>query len=73
MVDRSLLVLGFAASALPLPAAAEPGQKAAVTTEDGVRVVRNLKTPVAGPGGALAVVTLVEDLVIGDDTERDEP
>ena len=68
----SLLVLAFAASVLPLPAAAEPGQKAAVATEDGVRVVRNPRTPVAGPGGAPAVVTLVEDLVIGDDTERDD-
>ncbi len=40
---------------MPLPAAhsapAEPGQKAAVTTEDGVRIVRNPGTPVAGPGG----------------------
>jgi hypothetical protein len=66
----SFLFLAFAA--VPPPAAAEPDQKAAVTTEDGVRVVRNPRTPVAGPGGASAVVTLVEDLVIGDDTEGDD-
>jgi len=51
---------------------AGPSQKAAIATESGVRVVRNPATPVPGPGGKPASVTLVEDLVIGDDTSRDD-
>lgn len=58
--------------ALGLLTLADPPQKADVRTEDGVRVVRNPKTPVAGPGGKPAAVTLVEDLVIGNDTARED-
>jgi hypothetical protein len=55
-----------------LPALAGPAQKADIRTEDGVRVVRNPKTPVAGPGGKPAALTLVEDLVIGNETSRED-
>ena len=65
---QALLVL----IALILVAAAEPAQKANIKTEDGVRIIRNPKTPVAGPGGAPAAVSLVEDLVIGNDTSRED-
>ena len=48
------------------------GQQAEVKTENGVRVVRNPGTPVNGPGGKAAAVALVEDLVIGNDTSRED-
>lgn len=48
-------------------------QQAEVKVENGVRVVRNPAAPVKGPDGtAAAVVTLVEDLVIGNDTSRED-
>jgi len=46
-------------------------QKADIKTENGVRVVRNPRTPVAGPGGAPTAVSIAEDLVIGNDTSRE--
>ena len=51
---------------------AASSQQAEVKTEDGVRVVHNPRTPVAGPGGTPASVSLVEDLVIGNDTGRED-
>jgi len=69
---KTTVILGIAALAAGLLALAGPPQKADITTENGVRVVRNPKTPVAGPGGAPAVVSLVEDLVIGNDTSRED-
>jgi len=59
-----IILMTVAASAL--------AQKADIKTEDGVRVVRNPKTPMAGPGGAPASVSLTEDLVIGNDTSRED-
>ena len=53
-------------------AAASPAQQAEVKTENGVRIVRNPATPVKGPGGKAAAVSLVEDLVIGNDTGRED-
>jgi len=47
-------------------------QQAVVKVENGIRVVRNPATPVKGPDGKAAVVSLVEDLVIGDDTSRED-
>jgi hypothetical protein len=64
---QALLVL-----AITMMTAAEPAQKADIKTVNGVRIVRNPKTPVAGPGGAPAAVSLVEDLVIGNDTTRED-
>jgi hypothetical protein len=52
--------------------AALSAEQADVRTENGVRVVRNPKTPVAGLGGQVAAVSLVEDLVIGNDTSRED-
>jgi hypothetical protein len=52
--------------------AAPPAQQADVRMDNGVRVVRNPKTPVVGPGGNPAAVSLVEDLVIGNDTGRED-
>jgi len=49
-----------------------PAQQAEVKTENGVRVVHNPKTPIAGPGGKPAAVALTEDLVIGNDTSRED-
>ncbi|MDH4197111.1 MAG: hypothetical protein OEW05_06875 [Candidatus Aminicenantes bacterium] len=69
---KAWAVVLVAASIALGTAAAASSQKAEVKTEDGVRVVRNPKTPVAGPGGALASVSLVEDLVIGNDTSRED-
>jgi hypothetical protein len=63
----TVLILVLIAIVTALAAA----QKADIKTEDGVRVVRNPKTPVAGPGGKPATVSLVEDLVIGNDTSRE--
>ncbi len=63
--------LGIATFVVGFLAFAGPGQKADVATENGVRIVRNPKTPVAGPGGAPATVSVVEDLVIGNDTSRE--
>jgi DNA-binding beta-propeller fold protein YncE len=64
-----VLTAGLAASA---GLTQKPGWKAKVLTEDGVRVVRNPATPVKGADGKIAAVALVEDLVIGDDTSRED-
>lgn len=45
---RTTVFLGIAAVAASLLALAGPAQKADIKTENGVRVVRNPKTPVAG-------------------------
>ncbi len=68
---KTASILGVTALAAGFLAAAGPLQKAEISTENGVRVVRNPKTPVAGPGGIPAAVSLVEDLVIGNDTGRE--
>lgn len=47
-------------------------QQAEIKIENGVRVVRNPGTPVKGAGGKVAAVSLVEDLVIGNDTGRED-
>ncbi|HSA95212.1 MAG TPA: hypothetical protein VLJ16_04120 [Acidobacteriota bacterium] len=52
--------------------AQKTGWKAKILTEEGVRVVRNPATPVKGAGGKVATVTLAEDLVIGNDTSRED-
>jgi hypothetical protein len=52
--------------------AALPAQQADVAVENGVRIVRNPKTPVKGPDGKAAAVNLVEELVIGNDTSRED-
>jgi hypothetical protein len=57
--------------AITMMTAAETAQKADIRTEDGVRVVRNPKTPVPGPGGKPATLSLVEDLVIGNGKSRE--
>jgi sugar lactone lactonase YvrE len=65
---QALLVL----AAFVLVTALAAAQKADIKTENGVRVVRNPKTPVARPGGTPAAVSLVEDLVIGNETSRED-
>lgn len=65
---KTASILGIAVLATGFLASAGPPQKADIATENGVRIVRNPKTPVAGPGGAPAAVSVVEDLVIGNDT-----
>jgi len=67
-----LAVIMVMSLAITMMTAAEPAQKADIKTENGVRVVRNPKTPVARPGGTPAAVSLVEDLVIGNDTSRED-
>jgi sugar lactone lactonase YvrE len=52
--------------------AALPAQQAEVRIENGVRVVRNPATPVKSPDGKAAAVALVEDMVIGNDTGRED-
>jgi hypothetical protein len=52
--------------------AALPAQQAEGRIENGVRVVRNPATPVKGAAGKVAAVSLVEDLVIGNDTGRED-
>ena len=69
---KTAVILGIAALATGLLALAGPTQKSDIQTENGVRVVRNPKTPVAGPGGTPAAVSVIEDLVIGNDTSRED-
>lgn len=69
---RGTLFIVLAGTAWLLAAPALPAQQAEVKTENGVRVVRNPATPVKGPGGRVASVALVEDLVIGNDTDRED-
>lgn len=69
---KTASILGIVALAAGLLALAGPSQRADIRTENGVRIVRNPKTPVAGPGGAPAAVSLVEDLVIGNDTAQED-
>jgi hypothetical protein len=52
--------------------AAPPAQQAEIKTENRIRVVRNPATPVKGPDGKVAAVDLVEELVIGNDTSRED-
>src|SRR5512137_717513 len=74
MKERSRVasIIILAAAALPFLAQALPTQQAEVSLENGVRVVRNPATPVKGPGGKVASVTLAEDLIIGNDTSRED-
>ncbi len=58
------------AAAQFLPAA--PARQADIKTEGGVRTVRNPAAPVKGPDGKVATVSLAEDLVIGNDTSRED-
>jgi len=53
-------------------ATADAAQKADVRTENGVTVIRNPRTPFVGPSGKAATVSLVEDLIIGNDTGRED-
>jgi len=70
---RKAFAVALIAAAIALgTVAAASSQQAEIKTEDGVRVVRNPRTPVAGPGGTPASVSLVEDLVIGNDTSRED-
>ncbi|OGD11898.1 MAG: hypothetical protein A2Y86_04455 [Candidatus Aminicenantes bacterium RBG_13_62_12] len=69
---KPVALIGIATFTVSFLASAGPSQKADIKTENGVRVVRNPKTPVAGPGGTPAAVSLVEDLVIGNDTSRED-
>jgi hypothetical protein len=69
---RTSAFLGIIALASGFLAFGVQAQKADVRTENGVRVVRNPRTPVAGAGGQPASVGLVEDLVIGNDTSRED-
>ncbi len=69
---KTVSILGIAVLTVGFLASASPSQKADIQTENGVRVVRNPKTPVAGPGGAPAAVSVIEDLVIGNDTSRED-
>jgi hypothetical protein len=66
-----LAVIMVMSLAITMITTAEPAQKADIKTENGVRVVRNPKTPVAKPGETPAAVSLVEDLIIGNDTSRE--
>jgi sugar lactone lactonase YvrE len=69
---RVALIILLAAAAWPVVAPALPAQQAEIKTENGVRIVRNPTTPVKGADGKAASVTLVEDLVIGNDTGRED-
>jgi hypothetical protein len=68
---KTASILGIIALAAGFLASASSPQKADIATENGVRIVKNPKTPVAGPGGTPATVSIVEDLVIGNDTSRE--
>jgi hypothetical protein len=68
---KTASILGIIALAAGFLASASSPQKADIATENGVRIVKNPKTPVAGPGGTPAAVSIVEDLVIGNDTSRE--
>ena len=69
---KGMLFLIVAALAAGQILSASPAQQAEVKTENGVRVVHNPKTPITGPGGKPAAVALTEDLVIGNDTARED-
>lgn len=68
---KTASILGIAAFTAGFLASAGPPQKADIATENGERVVRNPKTPVPGPGGNPATLSLVEDLVIGNGKSRE--
>src|SRR4030042_660678 len=68
---KTTVILGIAAFTAGFLASAGPPQKADIATENGERVVRNPKTPVPGPGGKPATLSLVEDLVIGNGKSRE--
>jgi sugar lactone lactonase YvrE len=70
VTKSSLVVAAVLAVGLAVPAGR--AQQAEVTIESGVRVVRNPAAPVKGADGKIATVSLVEDLVIGDDTSRED-
>lgn len=70
--SRGKVFIVLAGAAWFFAAPALPGQRAEVKTENGVRVVRNPATPVQSPNGKIAAVSLVEDLVIGNDTSRED-
>jgi len=69
---RVALLIILASSAWLSAEAALPAQQAEIKTENGIRVVRNPATPVKGPDGKVAAVDLVEELVIGNDTSRED-
>jgi sugar lactone lactonase YvrE len=71
-VLRRVVLFAAAALAAVQLAAAGPAPQAEIKTENGVRIVRNPASPVKGPGGKVAVVTLIEDLTIGNDTGRED-
>jgi hypothetical protein len=70
-LNRPVFLMAVALAAIQsLPAG--PVQQADIETEGGVRIVRNPATPVKGPDGKVATVSLAEDLVIGNDTSRED-
>jgi len=69
---RVALLIILASSAWLSAEAALPAQQAEIKTENGIRVVRNPATPMKGPDGKVAAVDLVEELVIGNDTSRED-
>jgi hypothetical protein len=66
----ALLCITVLAAGWILPA--NPARQAVIQNESGQHVVRNPMTPAAGPSGKPAVVSLVEDLVIGKDDHRSD-
>lgn len=71
IVPKPFLVLA-AILAVGLAFSTGRAQQAEIKVESGVRFVRNPATPVRGADGKFAAVALVEDLVIGDDTSRED-
>lgn len=71
-LKRAAFLIIFCALAVGPFSQTATSQQAEVRIENGVRIVRNPATPVKGPGGKTAAVSIVEDLVIGDDTSRED-
>ena len=70
-VPKSFKVLA-AILAVGLAVPAGRAQQANIKIESGVRIVRNPATPVKGADGKVAAVSIVEDLIIGEDTGRED-
>jgi sugar lactone lactonase YvrE len=69
---KGIALLFLAGLAWSRFAPAAVAQQAVIKTENGVRIVQNPATPVLGPSGKAAAVSLAEDLVIGNDTTRED-
>jgi DNA-binding beta-propeller fold protein YncE len=70
--SKRTALLFFAGLALGLLATGDAVQQAVIKSENGIRIVLNPATPVRGSGGKVAAVSLAEDLVIGNDTTRED-